>query len=98
MATKRYDQRIHVDTRLDPKKDDYLLQEIWKLQKAKKYSQTFRDAFRLILSLRKRDTTVLYELFPWLQNEPPNKEQLDNYFKPFIHKLMTDEFIGMDQQ
>jgi len=92
--------KLQIQTQLDPDKspqDEQILQACVKLKKERKYTQTFRDAFRLILSLRAGDTSVLYDLFPELLLTPPNKQQLDNYFKPFVHMLMTDTFLGIDQ-
>lgn len=99
---QRDDQRIHVDTRLDPKADDQLLQEIWELKRKPKkgepkrisYTQTFRDAFNLILSLRRHDTTVLYQMFPWLREEMPNQAQLNNVLNPLVRRLLEDPFIS----
>jgi hypothetical protein len=90
--------RLQVQTQLNAENpmDERLLQECQKLKKEKKYTQTFRDAFRLILSLRNHDRSVLDELFPWVATEPPNREQLDQYFKPFVKKLMSDEFLGAE--
>lgn len=92
--------RFQILTQLDPDKhpqDEEILQACARLKSQRKYTQTFRDAIRLILSLRVGDTSVLYELFPELLQTPPNKAQLDAYFKPFVKQLMSDEFLGADQ-
>ena len=95
-APRKQPERVHIDTRLYAKKDEQLLLQIYDLIDQKKYTQTFRDAFRLILSLQQGDTSVLIELFPDLANKPLNQGQLDAYFKPFIKQLMTDQFLGAD--
>jgi len=100
----RVDERIHIDTRLDPKKDSDLLEKIWELkakplrgEKARwSYVQTYRDAFELILSLRKRDTSVLYRLFPWLLEEMPNQAQLNRVLNPLVSRLMEDPFTNTE--
>ena len=40
--------------------------EIEQLKADRLFTKTVRDGIRLIVSLRRRDTSVLYELFPWL--------------------------------
>jgi len=102
--TPRIDERIHIDTRLDPIKDDKLLQEIWELKRKPRrgeptkwsYVQTYRDAFKLILSLRRGDVTVLVQMFPWIVDRPLNQKQLNSILNPLVARLMDDPFIAPD--
>jgi hypothetical protein len=89
MARQQQRERIPVNTSLYAEKDLALLQEIWDMQSSKTYMKTFREAFRLILSLRRRNTSVLFELFPWIQNQPVNTTQLNfiNYQNARILEL-----------
>jgi hypothetical protein len=90
-STKKRDprpqpERVHIDTRLYVKKDEGLLLQIYALIDEKIYTQTFRDAFRLVLSLRRRETSVLFELFPWLTEGHLNTTQL-NYVNYLVERV-----------
>jgi hypothetical protein len=85
MARKAQPERIPVETKLYAEKDSDLLEQIWQLQREKSYMRTFREAFRLILSLRRRETSVLFELFPWLTDGHMNTTQV-NYIQYLIER------------
>jgi len=101
----RVDQRIHIDTRLDPVRDDELLQYLWELKKRPvrgepkrlSYVETFRRAFMLYRALCHRDTRILYGMFPWLLEEIPNQRQLNAVLNPLLKRLMTDDFVNGDE-
>jgi len=90
MARQQQPERVPVHTQLYAEKDRELLQEIWELQSSKSYMSTFRDAFRLILSLRRRDTSILFKMFPWITNEHVNTTQL-NYISYLIERVQELE-------
>lgn len=52
------------------KSDEYELAEtIEALKQERSFARTIRDGIRLIVSLRQRQTDVLFELFPFLESE-----------------------------
>ena len=70
--------------------------EIEQLKTDRLFTKTVRDGIRLIVSLRRRDTSVLYELFPWLQEtaskpiEPPHGDNgHDDQIKALQTKIDT---------
>jgi hypothetical protein len=87
---RKQPERVWIKTRLYSKKDSELLVQIYELQddpeKVFTYTQTFRDAFELIFSLRRREISVLFRLFPWLMDGHMNTTQL-NYLQSLQDRL-----------
>ena len=63
--------RIRFDFWLDVRKDDELLltSVINELKAAKGFVSTIRQGLMLVYQLQHRDTTLLFELFPWLTQQ-----------------------------
>jgi hypothetical protein len=69
MAAIRKMERFLFWMNLNNDEDRTVAEMIHSLKKERSFARTIRQGIRLIVSLRQRDTSVLFELFPWLKDE-----------------------------
>lgn len=67
MPSERLRQRFNFWLDLNKTDDAILAHEIQDLKKCRQFSQTIRDGIRLIVDLRRGNTSVLCELFPLIE-------------------------------
>jgi hypothetical protein len=77
---------------LNNDEDRTVAEMIHSLKKERSFARTLRQGIRLVVSLRQRDTSVLFELFPWLKDELalgelPTNQRRDDSLKMQLKRL-----------
>jgi hypothetical protein len=94
MAAQRKMERFLFWLNTTNEEESLLADTISTLKKERSFARTIRQGIQLIVALRQRDTSLLFELFPWLKDElvpadiPANKRH-DDSLRDQLKRLET---------